>query len=250
MALAVLRSQQPHVFSKERRKSPTTQSLIAFLALVLASASATADDVALPAPKYVAEWGAQGSGAGAFQYIDGIACGPESLIYVCDWGNARVQVFRPDGTLTRVIVPGFSSAGNELHPYDVTVDRGDTLYVLSNGDVIQKLGPSGNVIGEWTTDHNDPPGQIPGLYIEGVKASPNYVYATSSRLSGDPPHGNGGIVQLSKDGGVLLEIPVWESSDEGRGRPDLHREVDGGAMTPCRSPLPHPITRRASRPGA
>ncbi|MBI5711654.1 MAG: hypothetical protein HZC42_15315 [Candidatus Eisenbacteria bacterium] len=175
---------------------------------------ASGDDVPLPAPTYVTEWGTQGSGAGAFQYIKGVSCGPESLIYVCDWGNGRVQVFREGGALERTIPFETSAEGYSLGPSDASVDRGDTLYVLDTGGIVQMFGPDGNRIAEWKTTDFVPPGNIPGGYLGGIEASPNFIYVTTSRLSNNPPHQNGGIVQLTKDGQVLREIPVWDSSDE------------------------------------
>jgi len=50
---------------------------------------------------YLGEWGSHGSDPGEFRLPHSIAVDAQGLIYVADRGNARIQVFTPDGTFVR-----------------------------------------------------------------------------------------------------------------------------------------------------
>jgi hypothetical protein len=176
---------------------------------------ALGDDVSLPAPSYIGEWGVAGTDTGAFSTVRGIACGPDGRVFVADWGNQRVQVFAPDSSSPSIIDFSLSDENYSLAPWDLTVDPEDTLYVASFGGIIQRFDPTGSRIpGEWKTADFEVPGQLPGQNIEGIEASPHYIYVTVSRLSGSPPHNNGGIVQLARSGSVQREIAVWDSTNQ------------------------------------
>lgn len=67
-------------------------------------------------------FGARGSGAGQFDHPLGLGADDDGRIYVADSGNARVQVFFPDGTLERVIEgPPGGGRGRLVEPADVAV---------------------------------------------------------------------------------------------------------------------------------
>lgn len=50
---------------------------------------------------YLGEWGTHGSDPGEFRLPHSIAVDSQGLLYVADRGNARIQVFTPDGTFVR-----------------------------------------------------------------------------------------------------------------------------------------------------
>src|SRR5262249_8844962 len=68
---------------------------------------------------YLRQMGSSGTGPGQFQPNGGVhshcvVMGKDGLLYVCDRGNDRIQVFKKDGTLVKMIAvkpgTGFSSA--------------------------------------------------------------------------------------------------------------------------------------------
>lgn len=50
---------------------------------------------------YLGEWGSHGSDPGEFRLPHSIAVDSQGFLYVADRGNARIQVFTPDGTFVR-----------------------------------------------------------------------------------------------------------------------------------------------------
>jgi len=50
-----------------------------------------------PSGRYLDQWGSSGDAEGQFNRPSGIAVDPDGNIYVCDWGNERVQVLSPSG---------------------------------------------------------------------------------------------------------------------------------------------------------
>jgi len=58
--------------------------------------------------QYLRQWGSAGAGPGQFSPLGGghphcVVLGPDDLIYTCDRGNDRIQVFDKTGNLTQVI---------------------------------------------------------------------------------------------------------------------------------------------------
>ena len=47
--------------------------------------------------EFVAQFGSYGAGRGQLNRPSDVAVDPEGDVYVCDWGNSRVQAFAPDG---------------------------------------------------------------------------------------------------------------------------------------------------------
>ena len=77
--------------------------------------------------QFVRQWGSKGTGPSQFAFVGGghphcVVMSKEGLLYVCDRGNDRIQVFRKDGQLVEII-PIKPGTGNVPHP-DGTPGRG------------------------------------------------------------------------------------------------------------------------------
>lgn len=96
--------------------------------LLLAASSAgggaaVADDKAEgEPPRFVREWGKRGQKPGEFDFPIGIAVDRDDTVWVCDFYNARLQRFSPEGK--------FLSAFNVLpNPGGIAFDREGNLYL-------------------------------------------------------------------------------------------------------------------------
>lgn len=187
--------------------------IVAATLLAISSPVALQAQNSLPEPVFEYEWGEQGDGDGEFDLIGKVAVRNDTIIYVADRSNLRVQVFNRDGTYLDEIPFALSTESYNLLPDDVAVD-GDTIYVLDIGGFIQKFNGSHDLVAEWKSA-NISGGTLPGNGLGSMAASPNYLYVGSTGpLTGSPPHNNGGILQLTKTGSVAREIPLWDSSDQ------------------------------------
>src|SRR5215471_15138259 len=113
-----------------------------------------------PTGKVLRRWGKRGSGHGEFDFISAeptvptdvhaqIAVGPDGKVYVSDSGNARVQVFTPQGRFVRQFGSFGSGKGQFLRPYDLVVDSAGNVYVEDDqAQTMSKFSPAGKVI--WT----------------------------------------------------------------------------------------------------
>jgi hypothetical protein len=126
--------------------------------------------------QYLRQWGSSGASPGQFSPIGGghphcVLIGPDDLIYTCDRGNDRIQVFDKTGNLTSIIpikpgtgydpapdgTPGRKAVGSALdlvfygpgNRYLLNVDTGnEVLWILDRqgrrGDVPQIIGGFGS----------------------------------------------------------------------------------------------------------
>ena len=111
-----------------------------------------------PAGTVLRRWGKPGSGPGEFKFIaydrtiptdvaGQIAVGPDGNVYVTDSGNARVQVFTPQGRFVRQFGSYGSGPGQFLQPYTLKVDNTGDVYVTDGmTETLTKFSPSGKVI--------------------------------------------------------------------------------------------------------
>jgi DNA-binding beta-propeller fold protein YncE len=111
-----------------------------------------------PAGKVLQRWGKPGSGPGEFKFVPGdpsvptdvqgkIAVGPDGEVYVSDSGNARVQVFTPQGRFVRQFGSYGSGQRQFLHPSDIAVDNAGSVYVADDqAETVSKFSPGGKVI--------------------------------------------------------------------------------------------------------
>ena len=111
-----------------------------------------------PAGMVLRRWGKPGSGPGEFRFIPAaptiptdvqgsIAVGPDGQVYVSDSGNARVQVFTPQGRFVRQFGSFGTGKGQFLRPSDLTVDHAGDVYVADDqADTLAKFSPGGKVM--------------------------------------------------------------------------------------------------------
>src|SRR5262249_46271063 len=84
-------------------ESVTRRSFLRLGALAIAQAglgfvaSARASQAEAPAPRFLMEWGKQGTEPGSFQFPVGIAITPGDEIFVTDSVNKRMQQFSTEG---------------------------------------------------------------------------------------------------------------------------------------------------------
>ncbi len=121
-----------------------------------------------PAGKVLRRWGKPGSGPGDFKFIPGdpttpadvqasIAVSPSGEVYVSDSGNARVQVFTPQGRFVRQFGSFGSGKGQFLRPFDLAVDGAGNVYIADDqAENVSKFSPSGKVIWQIGGASGDP----------------------------------------------------------------------------------------------
>jgi RHS repeat-associated protein len=97
-----------------------------------------------PEHKYIGQFGSQGSGAGQFSGIGGVATNG-TYIYVTDSGNSRVEIFNAS---TREYVSSFGSYGltpeHFYQPRGIAIDeKGNVWVVNSAGTLLQEFSSDG-----------------------------------------------------------------------------------------------------------
>ena len=134
--------------------------------------------------KFLRQWGEAGADKGLFALMGGghphcAIFDREGLLYVCDRGNDRIEVFDKTGALKRVIVvkagtayspapdgsPGRQAVGSALdvafssdpeQKYMYVVDAGnEVLWILDrqSGEIVGGFGGAGHAAGEFTLLH-------------------------------------------------------------------------------------------------
>ena len=113
-----------------------------------------------PAGTVLRRWGKPGTGPGEFKFVSvdpttptdihgQIAVGPHGDVYVSDSGNARVQVFTPQGRFVRQFGSFGSGKGQFLSPFHLVVDNAGNVYVADDqSETLSKFSPAGKVL--WT----------------------------------------------------------------------------------------------------
>ncbi|HZF53094.1 MAG TPA: hypothetical protein VE093_30785 [Polyangiaceae bacterium] len=111
---------------------------------------------------FLLEWGEEGIGQGQFYTPHGITTDTEGRVYVADRGNARIQVFDPNG----IFITEWK--GKHLgRPWGIQSGADGSLYVVDGGDQdperprgrLLKLDRDGNVLASWGA-HGTGAGQI------------------------------------------------------------------------------------------
>lgn len=127
---------------------------------------------------YLRQWGSAGSGPGQFVETGGghphcVTIGNDGLVYVCDRGNNRIQVFDKQGTLQRIIPidpPAYMKqrvSGSAANDMTFSRDKSQTLlfdtdlgsYVIwilgrESGQVIGSIGRPGRMAGDFILPHS------------------------------------------------------------------------------------------------
>jgi sugar lactone lactonase YvrE len=121
-----------------------------------------------PAGRVLRRWGRPGAAPGEFKFISAdptapadvqgsLAVGPDGTVYVSDSGNARVQVFTPQGRLVRRFGSYGSGKGQFLRPYFLAVDQAGNVYVEDDqAGIVSKFSPGGKVIWQIGGASGDP----------------------------------------------------------------------------------------------
>jgi len=111
-----------------------------------------------PAGEVLRRWGKPGSGPGEFKFIPNaptaptdvqakIAADPDGKVYVSDSGNARVEVFTPQGRFVRQFGSYGSGKGQFIRPFDLAIDGTGNVYVVDDqSETLAKFSPGGKVI--------------------------------------------------------------------------------------------------------
>jgi DNA-binding beta-propeller fold protein YncE len=129
------------------------------------------------AGSYLRQWGSSGTGPGQFQPTDGghphcVVLGNDGLVYTCDRGSDRLQVFDKFGNLQRIIpvkpgtgVGGLGTAGSAWD-VDFSPDRFQTFMFDADGGneivwtfdraaatILSGFGRPGHQAGDFTYLH-------------------------------------------------------------------------------------------------
>ncbi len=131
------------------RKNADHPGLVAACAVAGALATLVAPAWADP-PRFVREWGPEGTGPGEFDRPRGIDVDADGIVYIADEFAHRVQTFDRDGTL----LGGWGQLGNGpgqfLEPLGIAVSRDGHAYVVDAGNYrIQKFTAQGTFVREW-----------------------------------------------------------------------------------------------------
>lgn len=116
-------------------------------------------------------WGKSGKGPGEFNFIPPditdptwisgkVTVGPDGSLYVSDSGNARVQVFTPQGRALRQFGTFGFGRDQFQSPFDLVVDHAGDIYIADDQrQTLRKLTPTG----------------APVWQIGGPSADPDFV---------------------------------------------------------------------------
>ena len=136
----------------------------------------------------VRTFGQPGTGAGQLSYPSGLATTADGLLFVANYGNQCVDIFREDGTFIRRIGQGQLSG-----PIDVAVHANGQVYVADygnhrvtvltqDGQLVRTFGSQGSSAGQFRTP-------------QGIAVSPDgQVYVSDYRNS------NGRVQVFTADG--------------------------------------------------
>ena len=123
---------------------------------------------------YLRQWGSAGSGDG--QFVEGggghphcVVLGNDGLVYACDRGHNRIQVFDREGNLQRIIPVDPAAYGRAtLRATDLELSRdpeqrflfvvdlgSNRIWILEreSGEIVGSIGGSGHMAGEFTFPH-------------------------------------------------------------------------------------------------
>ena len=148
---------------------------------------------------YLRQWGSAGSDDGQFVERGGghphcVVLGNDGLVYACDRGQNRIQVFDREGGLRRIITvdpPEYMKATLRATDIDLSrdaeqryllvVDLGSNrIWILERerGDIVGSVGGSGHMAGEFTFPHTivtDSDGSIYAAETLGGRRNQKFV---------------------------------------------------------------------------
>ena len=151
---------------------------------------------------YLRQWGSAGSGDG--QFVEGggghphcVVLGNDGLVYACDRGQNRIQVFDREGNLQRIIRIDPAEYGEAtLRATDIELSRdpgqrfmfvvdlgSNRIWILEreSGDIVGSIGGSGHMAGEFTFPHTVVTDSAGNLYVaETIGGRRNQKFALVS----------------------------------------------------------------------
>jgi outer membrane protein assembly factor BamB/class 3 adenylate cyclase len=145
-------------------------------------------------------WGRLGTGKGELSlHGDGgngpsgcIAAGPDRLVYVGDFQNGRVEVFKTDGTFVRQIGSQGDGPGQLLRAIACDVGQDGSLYTLDHDNqYLSKFAATGKFIWRMRADpeHTDLASQLHGFTILPDGQILGFTDQTGHVLTIDPADG-------------------------------------------------------------
>jgi tripartite motif-containing protein 71 len=138
----------------------------------------------LPPPRFVLEWGKNGTAPGEFSANVGLAIGKDDEIYTCEFRNHRIQRFTPDGKFLGMFPV-------EPHAGGIAVDASGNAYVgIWNDNKVAAYSPTGKLLREWgRKGTGDGEFQLPG----SVSLGPDGLLYV-------PDQGNSRVQKFTTDG--------------------------------------------------
>ena len=122
---------------------------------------------------FSSSFGEPGSGKGQFHYPRGIACDSTGKVYVADFGNDRVQVFKAEleGKFLKMFGRQGVGRGELSGPIGVAIDSNDMVYVSEGGNSRVSVFISDGVFVTSFGSHGEGPGQFRSPYGVAVDNS-------------------------------------------------------------------------------
>jgi len=103
-----------------------------------------------PNGEVLARWGTKGSADGQFLYPVVGAVDSSGNVYVCDWGNNRIQKFDSKGNFIAKWHNVGSGEGQFDVPVAMAIDSNDNIYIAdANNHRVQKVDTDGNYITQF-----------------------------------------------------------------------------------------------------
>ena len=102
-------------------------------------------------------WGQPGQGPGQLSKPVGLAVDPDGNLWVADWGNARVQVFAPNGApQRRWPVEGWQGSVEGAEPYLALAANGHVILSDPSHDRLLEYGPEGTLLAASSSASGSP----------------------------------------------------------------------------------------------
>jgi DNA-binding beta-propeller fold protein YncE len=188
---------------------------------------------------FISQWGSYGAGDGQFNTPVGVTTDGAGKVYVTDYGNARVEVFTPEGVYISqwtTLAHGFST------PVGVAVSAAGDVYVADyETSRIQVFSNAGAFIRQWGTAGTGP-GQFNQPY--GVALGPDgIVYvadAGNRRVQAFDDMGNF-IMQWQTSGGDAIATDAAGRVYVGEGASVLVYSNTGSLLATYQMPPTDPI---------
>jgi sugar lactone lactonase YvrE len=96
-------------------------------------------DVSVSPPHQIGLWGSEGDQPGQLYYPYGLVLAPDETVYVCEYGNQRVQHFTRDGQHLGLLGGPGHDEGQFYQPWGLVLDSRNRLFVLdSNNHRVQR----------------------------------------------------------------------------------------------------------------